>query len=66
MNYKVTAKINNGDSCPKREYRAWNYDAGEFTTLEDAISFLIEKSADGFEIEHDGKVIASKEVSHYS
>lgn len=50
--FVVQAKINNGDPCPKREYRAWEYEEREFETLEECIMFLIEVEAVEFFMYH--------------
>jgi hypothetical protein len=64
---KVTAQINNGDPCPKRENRAWDWASAEFSTLSECIAFLIDKGACGFQIFNDeGNIIAEDVWTHYS
>lgn len=46
----VTAQINNGDSCPKRENRAWYHEETTVNTLTEAILWLLEMKAVGFTI----------------
>ena len=68
--FRVEAQLNNGNPCPKREHRAWNWEEKHFESLEDAIEFLIEKQAAGFIIsecndDDIGLVVASRVTTHY-
>ena len=64
---KVTAQINNGDPCPKKEHRAWDWVSKEVKTLSEAIKFLLEEEAYGFTITDDnGNLIAESVATHYS
>lgn len=63
---KVVAQINNGNSCPKRERDAWDWEQRDFPTIEECIHFLIEQKADGFTIlTDDGHIVADDIQSHY-
>ena len=59
------AQINNGDSCPKREHRAWDFEEAIFDTLEQSILFLLNLGASGFTIWSGDQIIAQHEVCHH-
>lgn len=66
--FRVKAQINSGDPCPKREHRAWNWEETECETLSDAIAWLLDQNASGFEIEEvtvQTQTIASHIERHY-
>jgi hypothetical protein len=59
---KVTAQINSGDPCPKKENRAWDWTSAEFATLGECITFLIDEGACGFQIFNDDDDIIAEDI----